>query len=180
MEIPLEINAQEGASNIGKRSVHTNFLVQAMRQIPEGDTFTYAQAAEVTRMPKYKFMHYLYSAVNILLKEYGLNFQCDRSVGYTHVAAESVPALANRKQVKKIRNTTARYRDELEAVDPGAISQQSRIEHTLGLTNVAIMESVVNAKSQRELRKATKVQACDPLKGLDRKGLIEAALGLWK
>lgn len=180
METPLEITVQEGASNIGKRSVYTNFLVQAMRQVPEGGTFTYAQAAEVTQLPKSKFMHYLYSAVGILLKEYGLNFQCDRNVGYSHVPAENVPSIANRKQVKKIRKTTARYRDELEAVDPGAISQQSRIEHTLGLTNVAIMESVASAKSQRELRKATKVQACDPMKGIDRKGLIEAALGLWK
>lgn len=180
METPLEITAQEGASNIGKRSVHTNFLVQAMRQIPEGDTFTYVQAEEVTQLPKVRLKHYIYSAVSILLKEYGLNFQAVRNVGYAHIPAENVPAIANRKQVKKIRSTTARYRDELEAVDPGTISQQSRIEHTLGLTNVAIMESVASAKSQRELRKATKVQSCDPMKGIDREGLIEAALGLWK
>lgn len=180
MNEQLEVTAQSGSSTVGKRSVYTNFLVQAMREVPEGSVFTYAQAEKVTQLPKPKLKHYIYSAVGILLRDYGLNFQAERNVGYSHVPAENVPGVANRKQIKKIRSTTARYRDELEAVDPGVISQQSRIEHTLGLTNVAIMESVVDAQSQRELRKASRIQACEPMHGIDRQGILEAALNLWK
>lgn len=180
MENQPTVTTQSGASNVGKRSVHTHFLVQAMRQVPEGETFTYAQVEAITQMPKAKSMSYLYSAIDILLKEYGLNFQCDRTVGYTHVPQENVPAIANRKQIKKIRSSTARYRNELEAVDPGTISQQARIEHTLGLANVAVMESVADAKTQRELKKSAAKQTVNPTKGLDVKGILEAAKNLWK
>lgn len=176
----VEATLQSQSSNVGKRSVHTNFLVQAMRQVPEGQTFTYAQAEEITQLPKSKLMGYLYSAVNILLKEYGINFQCDRTIGYTHIPAENVPSTANRKQIKRLRSSTSRYRDELEAVDPGTISPQAKVEHTLGLTNVAIMESVIEAKAQRELRKTVEKTTCDPMKNLDTKAILEAALGLWK
>ena len=182
MTNPIDATTHEStASTVGKRSIHTNFLVQAMREIPEGQTFTYAQAEEITQLPKVKLMGYLYSAVNILLKEYGLNFQCDRTVGYTHIPAENVPSIANRRQVKKIRATTSKYRDELEAVDPVTISQQAKIEHTLGLTNVAIMESVATAKAQRELKKTLAAKPpSDPMKSLDIKGIMEAAINLWK
>lgn len=175
----LEPEAISPSATIGKRAVHTQLLVQAMRQVAEGQTFTYAQAEAITSLPKAKLMHYLYSAIDILLKDYGLNFQCDRTVGYTHIPAEKVPAVANKKQIKKIRNTARRYRDELEAVDPFALPDQARIEHTLGMTNVSLVEAVASSKSQRALRKQTQNMIGDPVQSLDKAALVATLSRIW-
>ena len=176
----MQLESISQSATIGKRTVHTQLLVQAMRQVPEGETFTYAQAEAATNLPKAKLMNYLYSAKDILLKDYGFNFQCDRRVGYTHVPAEQVPKLANTKQVKKIRSTASRYRDQLEAVDPFTLSDQARIEHSLGLTNVSLFESVANSKAQRALRKEAKNFVGDPVQSLDKEALIANLAKLWR
>jgi hypothetical protein len=178
-ETEFVLTPPEDRAAIGKRTVHTQLLVQALRNVPEGEVFTYAQAEGITNLSKAKLMSYLYSAIDIALKDYGINFECDRTVGYRHVPHEAVPQLANKKHIRKLRNTSTRYREQLESVDPLSISQEARTQHTLGVTSLALLDMVVTAKAQRELKKQT-ANVVDPMKGIDKNELLKSLSGIWK
>lgn len=138
---------------VGKRSIYTQLLIQAMRDVPDGETFTYTQAMTVTGLSATKTKTYLLSANRSLLRDYGIVYNCCRNVGYTRLTPEEVPTVANTKSLNKMRGTTERYRDTLEAVDPGTLSQEAHTKHTLGMLNVHLMEGVINRKSQRTIEK---------------------------
>ena len=149
----MDILTEGTPALVGKRTIYTQLLIQAMRDIPEGQTYTYAQAMDVTGLSASKTKTYLYSAIQALLKEYGIVYNCCRNVGYTRLTPEEVPTVANTKSLTKMRGTTGRYRDTLEAVDPASLSQDAQTKHTLGLLNVHLMEGIISRKSQRAIEK---------------------------
>jgi len=140
-------------NTIGRRTPYTQFLIQALRDTPEGEILTYDKAQELTGLSKSKMMPYLYSALDAVLRDYGLVFECERTVGYTRLQQEVIPGKTNAKNVKKMRRQVVRYRDTLETVDPSTLSPQAQTERTLGFLNCAIMEGVVARKSQTTFKK---------------------------
>jgi hypothetical protein len=163
-------------SALGRRHVITTELVEAMRQVEEGQLFSYDQILEITQLTKTKSYGYIQSAKKILENEYGMVFENEINAGYRRLHHGEIPSTANRKHVAKLKSNAKRFRNKLEAVNPTELSPSEQITYTLGITNLHVMESLTDPRSQRALRKQI-VSSSDATKQLDKEKILDSLKG---
>ena len=167
-------NQQHGdiyAPSLGQRSAYTDFIVQLLRDAPTAAVVTFDEIAQVTGLKKKQYLQYLYSAIKIVETDHGKVFRSVRNVGYQHVKENEVPTYATRKHVSQLRGNARRFRSKLDTVDPSKLTPDERIEHTVAIMNVSLMEDIADKKTQKQIRKkATR----NPLDGYPVGNFLEA------
>lgn len=90
---------------MSKRTMHTQAIVDAMRDVVEGGVLTYEAIGNATKLEKTAYMPYVYSAIKIMLRSDRAVFKCVRGVGYKRLTPDEIVRSTNQCLRRLMRKT---------------------------------------------------------------------------
>ena len=154
-----------------KRSPITQQLVQAFRDLKEGEFISYEELNAIANCDVQKRYRYLIEvARKIARTEYSVLLDCETNKGYTRLANKDISRHANSVHTKRLKNDTEAYREKIDCVEPAKLTHSQRVEYGLSMAYLSLRETLGGKDTEQMLRQRV---IKSPEQMLDKRALME-------
>jgi len=142
---------------IGERSIYTQNIVDRFKNTKAGEIVSYDELCQVIGMecrPNSIGYNYVYTAIGIVQKEYGINMDNVRNVGYKHRDKNEVGQESMGRYKDMLKSVNKRTQRRLNTLDENweGLSEEAKTNAVMAKTLVAFNEHILKPKNIEKIK----------------------------
>lgn len=161
-----------------QRSPITQAIVDRLRSMAEGDMVFFAELSDITHASITASNSYWQSAVNIVLKDYGVVVKRLNSECAVRLKNSEISKYSTSEHLKKLKGSTKKLTKQVDVVDIAQLNREQLNQYATAQSYAAMTQSLTSNPVKQEIeRQSTQF---NPNQLLDKDLLLKALNGLWK